>query len=310
MLLCAAAIGAGGLTRCASALPDEEPAIDGGPTGPDGGRADGGSTDGGRFDGGGADGGSTDGGRFDGGGADGGSTDGGSDGGVDGGADGGPDGGRADGGADAGTALDGGIDDGGADGGDAGTTTISGADKIFETTEPNGPSAFDFAVGRALFLVSEVNATQGDFFLFSLEQADAGANTQLSLVSARQANQSGGERGVFKSTGIEDLTARDGGPSDPDTFTAIPQDLVFHEATKDSTHRVPAIEGHIYAFQLNFASDGGAPFHYAAIVVDRIVTPVNDGGAPLPTRQFVEFRWLYQSQPLRRTFDHPFPPRQ
>jgi hypothetical protein len=307
MVLCAAAIGAGGLTRCATALPDDVPAVDGGPAGPDGGRVDGGGADGGSPDGG-ADGGRTDGGP-DGGGVDGGLDDGGPDGGgaADGGLD---DGGVADGGLDDGGALDGGIADGGADGGDGGTTTISGADKVFETTEPNGPSAFDFGVGRALFLVSEVNAMQGDFFLFSLEQADGGANTQLSLVSARQANQSGGERGVFKATGIEDLTAMDGGAVDPDTFTGIPQDLVFHEATKDSTHRVPVVEGHIYAFQLNLASDGGAPFHYAAIVVDRIVTPLNDGGAPLPTRQFVEFRWLYQSQPLRRTFDHPFPPRQ
>jgi hypothetical protein len=214
------------------------------------------------------------------------------DGGRDAGADAGPDGGR-----------DGGVADGGADAGADGGTTTAGASKIFESTDLANPSAFDFAAERAVYLASEASPTLADFFLFSLEiQTGVPAdNDDMTFVSARLSTQSGGERGTFKATGIEDLSA-DGGV-DPATFSAIPASLVFREATKTTTHRVPVVVGHVYAFQLTFGSPTN---NYAAVVVDRIVTPVADGGPDL-TKQSVEFRWLYQTQAGRRTFDRTFP---
>ena len=66
---------------------------------------------------------------------------------------------------------------------------------------------------------------------------------------------------------------------------------------------MPVVEGHVYAMQLAF---GTTPNNYAAIVVDRVVTPTIDGGLAL-TRQWVELRWLYQALPGVRTFDRAFP---
>lgn len=234
------------------------------------------------------------------------------------------DAGRVDAGVDAGLAPDAGPRDAGEppDAGvmfDAGTVdagppscvldagvlgTRCGATKIFESTEGTGPSAFDFRAGRALFLSSEVSPVLGDVYLLSAELAPSspGTNTQLALVSPRDSAVSGGERGVFRQTGIEDLTALGGGIDNPDTFTAIPAALVLRPGTRSATHRVLAVAGHIYALELAQGSDGGTT--YAALYIDRVVTPAGDGGA---LKQTIEARWLHQSQPGRRTFDRPFP---
>jgi hypothetical protein len=297
------------LPRCAVVLPDDDGGAsdDGGPAPMDGGRSDGGRVDGGRVDGGRADGG-MDGGAMDGGAADGGAVDGGGmDGGpADGGMDGGAplDGGGSDGGASDGGAADGGVPDCGSDAG-VGTTTC-GSTKAFETADPSDPSAFDFAQGRAMYLSTEVNPTQGDFYVASLDRITGMTTDNLSLllVSADQNPNSGGERGVYKATGIEDLTMLTDGGVSAATFQAVPPDLVFEKATTTTTHRVLVREGSLYVLQLNF---GAAMNNYGAIIVDKLVTPTTDGGLQ-SDRQYIEFRWLYQSTPNVRTFDRGFPP--
>jgi hypothetical protein len=222
---------------------------------------------------------------------------------------------------DGGAAMDGGARDAGTDAGttDAGTpdagagcdtlvgTTRCGATKLFEVSEATGPSAFDFAAGRTMFLASEVSAAQGDVYLFSAELATTspGTVTEITFVSPRDSAASGGTRGVFRKTGIANLTLLDGGPRDPATFAAIPAGITLREATRGTTNRVLAREGHIYGLHLNQDPDGGTS-SFAAIVVDRLVTPAGDGGAQ---RQSVELRWLWQSTPGQRTFDRPFGPR-
>ena len=245
-----------------------------------------------------------DGGRADGGDA-GAQRNGGVDGGVrDGGASGGVDGGVRDGGASDAGASDGGVEipcDA-----PVGTTQC-GASKIFESSDNTGPSAFDFAAGRALFLATEVTPAQGDFYLFSLETAPTspGPADALSFVSARDSVGSGGERGNFRQTGIDDLSVVDGGPTNPATFAAIPTAAALRAATRATTHRVPVVTGHVYGLRLDLDADAGTSRH-AALYVDRVVTPAGDGGAQ---RQFVEIRWLLQTAPGRRTFDRSFGPR-
>ena len=224
------------------------------------------------------------------------------------------DGGALDAGVmDAGAVVDAGpIDAGTLDAGppsctlDAGVLgTRCGATKIYESTEGTGPSAFDFSAGRALFLASEVSPVLGDLYVLSAELAPSmpGALTDLALVSPRDSAASGGERGVFRQTGIEDLTALGGGIDNPATFSAIPSSLILRPGTRDGSHRVLAVAGHIYALELAQGSDGGTTF--AALYIDRIVTPTGDGGV---RRQTLEARWLHQSRAGRRTFERPFPP--
>lgn len=186
-------------------------------------------------------------------------------------------------------------------------TTRCGATKLFEVSEATGPSAFDFAAGRTMFLASEVTSAQGDVYLFSAELASTspGTATEIAFVSPRDSAASGGTRGVFRKTGIANLTLLDGGPRDPATFSAIPAGITLREATRGTTNRVLAREGHIYGLHLNQDADGGLS-SFAAIVVDRLVTPAGDGGVQ---RQSVELRWLWQSTPGQRTFDRPFGPR-
>jgi hypothetical protein len=155
----------------------------------------------------------------------------------------------------------------------------NGTVRLWEVSEPTLPNAFDVFSGRRLFLGSgDIGASFGDFFV---DGAPGSTDLRLRSIASLLLAES------VHLVGLQDL-----GPVDFDGLEIAPSDGYLE--SEDSTG-VAVVQGHVYALRITRTNIDD---NFAKLVVDGVGGAEGD-----PDSQFLDFRYVIQTEPGNRRFD-------